>query len=111
MAASTSTVPLSDLPIPPGEFLAEELEARGMTQSDLARRMGRPSRLISDVIHARAAITPEIARELEAALGPSARFWQGLEEHYRLTLDRVAGEAAMQEDETKVPEFPAREVV
>ena len=34
----------SDLPIPPGEVLAEELNARGMTQKELATRLGRPAR-------------------------------------------------------------------
>ena len=34
----------SDLAIPPGELLAEEIDVRGMTQSELARRMGQPAR-------------------------------------------------------------------
>ena len=33
MAANTTMIPESDLAIPPGEFLAEELEARGMGRS------------------------------------------------------------------------------
>ena len=35
--------PESDLAIPPGEILAEEIEVRGMTQRDLAQAMGRSS--------------------------------------------------------------------
>ena len=83
MAARMNTVPLSDLPIPPGEFLAEELEARGMTQSDLAWRMGRSPQFVSGIVDGQQPITAEVASELEAVLGPSARYWQGLEEHYR----------------------------
>ena len=50
MAASTTMTPESDLAIPPGEFLAEELEARRMTQFDLATRMGRPAQLVSGIV-------------------------------------------------------------
>ena len=32
------------------------------------------------------AITPEVARDLEAALGISAGFWERLERDYRLAL-------------------------
>ena len=31
---------------PPGEFVREELEARGWTQTDLAAILGRPLRLL-----------------------------------------------------------------
>ena len=35
---------------PPGEFLNEELEARGWTQTTLAEIMGRPTRLINEIV-------------------------------------------------------------
>ena len=41
MATRTDAYP--DVAIPPGEYLAEEIEARGISQKELARRMGRPS--------------------------------------------------------------------
>ena len=40
----------SDLPIPPGEYLAEVLEAKGMAQAELARRIGRPIQAINEII-------------------------------------------------------------
>ena len=40
----------SDLPIPPGETLAEEIEARGMTQKELAARLGRPAQVVNEII-------------------------------------------------------------
>ena len=39
MATRTDAYP--DVAIPPGEYLAEEIEARGISQKELARRMGR----------------------------------------------------------------------
>ena len=79
-----NTVP--DLAIPPGEFLAEEIEARDMSQADLADRMGRTLRFVEDIVRGAEAITPAVARDLDAALGISAGFWERLERDYRLAL-------------------------
>ena len=76
----------SDLAIHPGELLAEELEARGMTPGELARRMGRPRQNISGIVTGRDAITAETALRLERALGIAAHLWVGLESRYRLAL-------------------------
>jgi len=86
--ASTMTAMHSDLAIPPGELLAEELEARGMTQGELASRMGRPRQAIGAIIHGKRAITAETALQLEEALGIPAHLWIGLEGRYRLALAR-----------------------
>jgi len=43
---------------PPGEFIREELEARGWTQGDLAHIMGRPLRLVNELIAGKKQITP-----------------------------------------------------
>ena len=42
----------SDLPIPPGEYLAEVIAARGISQADLARRLGRPVQAVNEIGHA-----------------------------------------------------------
>ena len=80
----------SDMAIPPGEILAEELEARSMTQRQLAEEMGRPAQVINEIIKGKKAITPATALQLEDALGPSAEFWMGLQTTYGLTLARTA---------------------
>ena len=78
----------SDLAISPGETLAEELEARGMTQKELATQMKRPPQVVNEIVRAKKAITPETALDLERVLGVSAHFWLGLEADYQLTLAR-----------------------
>jgi HTH-type transcriptional regulator / antitoxin HigA len=69
---------------PPGDVIREELEARGWTQSDLAAILGRPFQMVNAICNGRKAITPQTARELEAAFGASAEFWMNLEIAYRL---------------------------
>ncbi len=88
---------------PPGDFIREELEARGWTQSDLAAILGRPFQVVNAIINGRKAITTRAARELEAALGPSAELWMKLEISYRLHKEREAdpGISARAREHTK----------
>ena len=72
----------------PGEVLEEYLEVLGMTKAELANRCGRPTKTISEIIHGKAAITPETALQLERVLGRPATLWQNLEANYRLALAR-----------------------
>ena len=79
-----------DLAIPPGELLAEELAARGMTQSQLARQMGRPLQAVNEIVRGKKRITGETALQLSEALGTSAEFWMRLESDYELNRARLA---------------------
>ena len=76
--------------IPPGEHLAEELQARDMTQRQLAATMGRPVQAVNEIIKGKRAITAETALQLEAALDLPAYLWLNLESRYRLTEARLA---------------------
>lgn len=69
---------------PPGEFIREELAARGWTQADLAEIMERPVQVVNEIIRAKKRVTEETAKELEAALGIEAEFWTRTEALYRL---------------------------
>ena len=51
----------SDLPVPPGEVLAKEIEDQGMTQEELAARLERPAQAINEIIKAKKAITADTA--------------------------------------------------
>lgn len=77
---------------PPGDFLREELEARGWTQTDLAEILGRPVRALNEIIAGRRSITPETARGLAEAFGTSAEYWMNLESAYQLSKVRNNGE-------------------
>ena len=83
MATKTDAFP--DVAIPPGEYLAEEIEARGLSQKELARRMGRPTNAVNEIINGKKAITAETALQLEAVMPEiPARFWMNLESDYQL---------------------------
>lgn len=68
----------------PGEHLLDELSARGWTQTEFADIIGRPIRLVNEIVNGKKGITPETAREFGAALGTSAEFWLNLNMAYDL---------------------------
>jgi HTH-type transcriptional regulator / antitoxin HigA len=79
-----------DEAFPPGGTLAEEIAVRGMSQTDLARKMGRPIQVINEIVLGKKQITAETALQLEKALtGVSAEFWMRLEMDYQLTRMRL----------------------
>lgn len=83
MATKTNTYP--DVAVPPGEYLAEESEARGLSQKELARRMGRPVNAINEIINGKKTITAETALQLETVMPEiPAKFWLNLEAGYQL---------------------------
>lgn len=94
----------------PGEFIREELDARGWTQEDLAQIMERPLRLVNELVNAKKQITPDTARGLAEAFGTDALYWLSLDGAYRLShltpaSDSVGRRARLYE------KFPVREMV
>ncbi|HEY5042906.1 MAG TPA: HigA family addiction module antitoxin [Verrucomicrobiae bacterium] len=70
---------------PPGEFILDELDERGWSQTSLAKITGRPDSTISSIISGKKSITPEIASEFASAFGTSPQFWLNLENAYQLS--------------------------
>jgi HTH-type transcriptional regulator / antitoxin HigA len=70
---------------PPGDYIREELKARGWTQRQFAAILGRPQQFISGIINATRSITPRTAAELGEALGTSAQLWLNLESSWQLS--------------------------
>ena len=73
---------------PPGDTLSEELVARAMTQKELAQAMGRPQKLVNEIVRGKKRITAETALQLQRVLGIDARIWLGLQTEYDLHLAR-----------------------
>lgn len=95
-----------DWAVTPGEVLVEALAERGMTQAELARRMARPLKTISEIANGKAAITPETAIQLERVLGIRASFWNGLEWRYREALAQQRARRELEDQVTWAAQFP-----
>ena len=92
----------------PGVTLLETLNALAMSQSDLAKRMGRPQKTINEIIKGKAIITSETALQLEKVLGISASFWNEREKNYQEYLARKKEQAALQLQLSKISKFPIK---
>ncbi|MFN8204438.1 MAG: HigA family addiction module antitoxin [Solirubrobacteraceae bacterium] len=109
--AAEQTTWQRDWTVAPGEILVEALEERGMSQSELARRMGRPTKTINEIANGKAAITPETAIQLELTLGISAAFWNNLEASYRAHLARERIDAELATHASWAASFPVKDLV
>ena len=97
---------------PPGEFIREELEARGWTQGDLAQIMDRPLRLINELIAGKKQITPETARGLSKALGDGdPLYWMNLDAAYRLRQLEPDEDESVDRRAKLYSLFPVRELM
>jgi HTH-type transcriptional regulator/antitoxin HigA len=70
---------------PPGEYVKDELDARGWSQVEFAEILGRPARVVSEIVNGKRSITPETAKEIAAAFGSTPELWMNLESIYRLS--------------------------
>ena len=98
----------TDYATPPGETLAETIEAMGITQTELARRMGRPIKTVNEIIQGKTSLTADTAIELERVLGVPASLWNGLESNYREHLARQRAAERLEVDEGWIERVPVK---
>lgn len=96
---------------PPGETLQELLEERGLTQTDLARRLGLTSKHVNEITKGKSPISPETAIGLERVLGTSATFWNNRERRFREFLARKEEEARLSTRLDWIEKFPTKEMI
>lgn len=69
-------IPTHRVPTHPGEMLAEEfLKPLGMTQTDLAERIGVSYVRVNELVNGRRGMTPDTALRLSKLLGTTPDFW------------------------------------
>lgn len=68
-------------PTHPGEILREEtLPAAQLSQTDLATRLGVSRSTVSDLIHERRSVNPDLAHRLARVFATTPEFWLRLQE-------------------------------
>ncbi len=70
----------------PGEFLAEILGDRRMSQAAFAKLIGVSSMRISHVVREERPVTAELALRFGRAFGQAPQFWMNLQASYDLKL-------------------------
>lgn len=92
----------------PGQHLEEYLEAREMSQAELARLTGLTPKLISTVVSGKNPVTPDTALKLERVLGLKADTWLSLQSRFDLHVAQNAESSVPQEF---LSLFPIKELV
>ena len=83
-------VPTHRPPTHPGEMLLEEfLKPLGLTQVELAERIGVSYPRVNELVRGKRAMTPDTALRLERLLGVEAQFWLNLQAHYELAVAQL----------------------
>ena len=72
--------------IHPGEQLAEELKALGMSTAELARQLQVPTNRVTEILNGQRALTGDTALRLGHFFGTSPEFWLNLQSLYELRL-------------------------
>jgi addiction module HigA family antidote len=70
----------------PGDTIQEHIDFIGMSQAELAERLGRSIPKLNELIKGKAPITKETAAKLEYVLGIDASFWLNKEKYYQEEL-------------------------
>ena len=65
-------------------LVAEFLEPLGLTQVELAERIGVPFQRVNQIVNRKRSVTPDTALRLSRLLGTSAEFWLNLQQSWDL---------------------------
>lgn len=85
---------MARIPIHPGEVLADDLKALGMSAAELARHMNVPTNRVTGILNGQRAITGDTALRLAHYFNTSAQFWLNLQSNYELRLaEQKAGKS------------------
>jgi HTH-type transcriptional regulator / antitoxin HigA len=106
-------MPPKQYPLPidhPGTFIAEELEARGWLQADLAYILGIDGGQLNRLIKGNTDITPDTAVALGDAFDMPAEFFLNLQKMYDLQKARKA-DPGVRTRASWVSVFPIREMI
>lgn len=97
MAKEAANRFVPDYAVSPGEVLKDYLDSCGMTQAELADRLGFTKKTVNEIIRGKARIMPETALKLERVFGRPAHFWNNLERQYQEDRVRLADQQRLRE--------------
>lgn len=96
--------------VPPGATIADLLEERDMTQTDLARRLGVTPKHVNQVVSGAASISAELSLGLEKVFRVPADFWLSRDSLYRADLARRSERKELEAHIGWAKHFPIKEL-
>jgi addiction module HigA family antidote len=83
--------------VAPGGYLAEWIEDEGLTQGEVATRLGCSRKQVNEVVNGHAPVTADFALRLERLTDIPADAWLRYETRYRTELGRLRDEESLAE--------------
>ena len=83
--------------IPPGATIKEMIDDRGISEAQLAARLGESEEFVRQLIEGETELTDAVAGKLAEGLGMNMRFWLNMESYYREDLVNIDMENAQDE--------------
>jgi HTH-type transcriptional regulator / antitoxin HigA len=76
--------------VAPGEYLEEWIDEQGLSQQNVADRLGCSRKQVNEIVNGRAPVTNDTAMRLERVVGIPAESWLRYEAAYRADLARIS---------------------
>jgi antitoxin HigA-1 len=77
------------LPIHPGSFLRDELEALGLSARKFAEHIGVPHNAVTGIMNGQRSVTAPMAIRLGRAFGTTPEYWLNLQSTFELKKARI----------------------
>jgi len=101
-----------DYTIHPGDYLAEVLEARGIRQTDFAKRAGISTKAVSQIINRKSLFSADLAFDFERILNIKAEIWMNMVNSWQLFQVKAKEEKQLAKKQTRdwLRRFPTRDL-
>ncbi len=111
MANQLTTQYTPDFVFPPGDTIRELVEARRMTQVELAEKLDLSEKAVSQLLNGKISLTQESALKLERVFEVDASFWNNLEAKYQEHLAREEEGERLALEQKFLKRFPYTEML
>ena len=101
----------TDNPTHPGEQLRDTLDSSGISQTELANRIGMSRKVINEIITGKAPIKSSTAILLERILKVPAHIWNNLQRNYDLNMAYLEENMKIEGEIYLVDQFPIRQMI
>ncbi|MFT9663697.1 HigA family addiction module antitoxin [Mycobacteroides abscessus subsp. abscessus] len=92
----------TDYAVAPGEYLEEWIDEQGLSQQQVADRLGVSRKHVNELVNGRAPVTQDTAIRLERVVGIPASAWLRYEAAYRADLARIADQENLAQHVDKI---------
>ncbi len=100
-----------DFAVHPGEHLEELLETSGMTQAELADRLGVHKKTVNEIVKGKASLTSDVALRLSKVFQYPAHLWNNMQRNYDETVARLAEQERLKSHLDWLKQVPVKQMI